>query len=136
MRIVNRAPSPSPVSTHPPNHHEVTQVQLNFDFYIVEGKPAHLIGDKAYDHDPSEAALAAQGVEMTAPHRQTPMRATTHDIHPLPRHGARRKVEGFFATLPWQPRMLTRWEYYPTNFLAFVQLASFLIFFMQFPDTF
>ena len=26
--------------------------------------------------------------------------------------------------LQWQRRIVTRWEYYPNNFLGFVQLAS------------
>jgi hypothetical protein len=37
------------VSTHAANHHEVTLVQLSFDFYMIEAKPENLIGDKAYD---------------------------------------------------------------------------------------
>jgi hypothetical protein len=39
------------VSTHAVNHHEVTLVQLRFDFDLIEAKPAHLIGDRAYDSD-------------------------------------------------------------------------------------
>jgi hypothetical protein len=31
------------VSTHAANHHEVTLVQLNFDLYMLEAKPEHLI---------------------------------------------------------------------------------------------
>ena len=29
----------------------VTWVQLSFDFYMLEAKPEHLIGDRAYDSD-------------------------------------------------------------------------------------
>jgi hypothetical protein len=33
-------------------------------------------------------------------------------------------VERFFAWIQWQHRLLVRWEYNPTNFLGFVQLAA------------
>ena len=32
-------------------------------------------------------------------------------------------VEQFFAWIQWQRRILVRWEFYPKNFLGFVQLA-------------
>ena len=49
LAIVNRQGLPLSVSTHAANHHEVTLVQLGFDFYMLEANPAHLIGDRAYD---------------------------------------------------------------------------------------
>ena len=49
-------------------------------------------------------------------------------------HGSAKqwKVERFFAWLQWQRRIVTRWEYYPTSFLGFVQLAFLLILFKRF----
>ena len=47
-------------------------------------------------------------------------------------YARRWKVERFFAWLQWQRRIVTRWEYYPNNFLGFVQLASLLILFKRF----
>jgi len=47
MAIVDRHGLPLSVSTHAANHHEVTLVQLSFDFYMIEARPEHLIGDKA-----------------------------------------------------------------------------------------
>jgi transposase len=41
-------------------------------------------------------------------------------------------VERFFAWVQWQRRILVRWEYYPQNFLGFVQLACLLILFKRF----
>jgi transposase len=64
--IVDRHGLPLSVSTHAANHHEVTLVQLGFDFYMLEAKPDVLIGDKAYDSDPLDANLRQQGVEMIA----------------------------------------------------------------------
>jgi hypothetical protein len=52
------------------NHHEVTLVQLSFDFYMLEAKSEHLIGDCAYDSDPLDAALAEEGVNLISPHRK------------------------------------------------------------------
>ena len=49
VAIVHRHGLPVSVSTHAANHHEVTLVQLSFDFYMIEAKPENLIGDKAYD---------------------------------------------------------------------------------------
>ena len=51
MAIVDRHGLPLAVSTHAANHHEVTLVQLSFDFYMIEAKPENLIGDRAYDSD-------------------------------------------------------------------------------------
>ena len=42
MAIVDRHGLPLSVSTHAANHHEVTLVQLSFDFYMIEAKPQNL----------------------------------------------------------------------------------------------
>ena len=69
MAIVDRHGLPLAVTTYAANHHEVTLVQLTFDFYMIEAKPDNLIGDRAYDSDQLDAALRAQGTEMISPHR-------------------------------------------------------------------
>jgi len=51
LAIVDRQGLPLSVSTHAANHHEVTLVQLSFDFSMLEAKPEHLIGNGAYDSD-------------------------------------------------------------------------------------
>lgn len=51
LAIVDRHGLPLSVSTQATNHHEVTLVQLSFDFYMLEAKPEHLIGDRVYDSD-------------------------------------------------------------------------------------
>ena len=43
LAIVDRHGLPLSVSTHAANHHEVTWMQLSFDFDMLEVKPAHLI---------------------------------------------------------------------------------------------
>ena len=48
------------MSTHAANHHEVTLVQLSFDFYMIEAKPQNLIGGRgkreAREEDRQDAA--------------------------------------------------------------------------------
>jgi transposase len=123
MAIVDRHGLPLSVSTHAANHHEVTLVQLSFDFYMIEAKPENLIGDKAYDSDELDVSLKKQGVEMIAPHRSN-RKLKTQDGRRLRRYERRWLVERYFAWLHWKCRILIRWEYYSENFLGFVQLAS------------
>jgi transposase len=122
---------PLSVSTHAANHHEVTLVQLSFDFYMLEAKPEHLIGDRAYDSDGLDEDLMQDGVNMIAPHRST-RKLKTQDGRHLRRYQRRWLVERFFAWLQWKRRLLVRWEYYATNFLGFVQLASITLLLKQF----
>ena len=132
MAIVDRHGLPLAVCTHAANHHEVTLVQLTFDFYMIEAKPQNLIGDKAYDSDPLDEQLKAEGIEMIAPHKSNRVRAPTQDGRRLRRYQRRWIVERFFAWMQWHRRLLTRWEYYPRNFLGFVQLAAMCILLKQF----
>lgn len=132
MAIVDRHGLPLAVSTHAANHHEVTLVQLSFDFYMIEAKPQNLIGDRAYDSDPLDETLRDDGVEMIASHKSNRKKRKTQDGRRLRRYERRWIVERFFAWIQWQRRLLVRWEYYAVNFLGFVQLASIVILLRQF----
>jgi transposase len=132
MAIVDRHGLPLAVSTHAANHHEVTLVQLSFDFYMIEAKPENLIGDRAYDSDKLDEELRRDGIEMIAPHRSNRVSRRTQDGRRLRRYERRWLVERFFAWLQWQRRLLVRWEYYAQNFLGFVQLATISILLKQF----
>lgn len=132
MAIVDRHGLPLAVSTHAANHHEVTLVQLSFDFYMIEAKPENLIGDRAYDSDKLDEQLRDDGIEMISPHRSNRKKPRTQDGRRLRRYERRWLVERFFAWLQWQRRLLVRWEYYAQNFLGFVQLASINILLKQF----
>ncbi len=123
MAIVDRHGLPLAVSTHAANHHEVTLVQLSFEFYMIEAKPESLIGDRAYDSDKLDEELRRDGIEMISPHRKGRTKAKTQDGRRLRRYERRWIVERFFAWLHWQRRLLTRFEYYAHNFLGFVQLG-------------
>lgn len=132
MGIVDRHGLPLSVSTHAANHHEVTLVQLSFDFYMIEAKPEKLIGDRAYDSDKLDEDLRKDGIEMISPHRSNRKKRKTQDGRPLRRYERRWLVERFFAWIQWQRRLLVRWEYYAANFLGFVQLASISILLRRF----
>jgi transposase len=132
MAIVDRHGLPLAVTTHAANHHEVTLVQLTFDFYMIEAKPDNLIGDRAYDSDKLDAQLRAEGVEMIWLHCSTRIKKKTQDGRRLRRYERRWIVERFFAWMQWQRRLLVRWEYYSSNFLGFVQLAALCILIKQF----
>lgn len=133
MGIVDRNGLPLAVSTHAANHHEVTLVQLSFEFYMIEAKPEKLIGDRAYDSDKLDEELRAEGIEMIAPHRNNRLeRNKTQDGRRLRRYQRRWLVERFFAWLQWHRRLLVRWEFYAANFLGFVQLASIVILLKRF----
>src|SRR3990170_6226326 len=79
MGIVDRHGLPVAASTHAANHHEVTLVQLSFDFYMIEAKPENLIGDRAYDSDKLDEELRNDGIEMIAPHRSNRKKRKTQD---------------------------------------------------------
>ncbi len=133
LAIVDKEGLPLAVSTHAANHHEVTLVQLSFDFYMVEAKPEKLIGDKAYDSDYLDNELKKDGIDLIAPHRSNrKLSNKTQDGRSLRRYRRRWKAERFFAWLQYKRRLITRWEYYPHNFLGFLQLASTLILLNQF----
>ena len=89
--------------------------------------PKRLIGDRAYDSDPLDKALAAQGIELIAPHRRGRVKPRTQDGRPLRRFKRRWKVERLFAWLHNYRRIVTRYEYKLENFLGFLRLAGFMI---------
>ncbi len=132
MAIVDRHGLPLAVTTHSVNHHEVTLLQLTFDFYMIEARPENLIGDRAYDSDKLDAELHEHGTEMIAPHRSNRVRKATPDSRRLRRYERRWIVERFFARIQRQRRLLVRWEYHPTHFLGFVQLAALYILLKRF----
>jgi transposase len=131
LAIVDRHGLPLSVSTHAANHHEVTLVQLSFDFYMLEAKPEKRIGDRASDSDGLDQTLQREGVELIAPHRSN-RTLKTQDGRSLRRYARRWIVERFFAWLQYKRRLLVRWEYYPSNFLGFVQLACIVMLLKRF----
>lgn len=89
---------------------------------FLRALPKRLIGDKAYDSDPLDAAVAELGVEMIAPHHPR-RRRKTQDGRPLRRYRRRWKIERLFAWIFRSRRLVTRYEQKAENFLGLLQLA-------------
>ena len=124
MGIVDRRRLPLAASAHAANHHEVTLVQLTFDFYMIEAKPKNLIGEEVHDSDKLDEELRQRGIEMIAPHRTYRRR--------LRRSQRRWLVERFFPGFSGTAGSWFAGRYYAQNFLGFVQLACTLILLKQF----
>jgi transposase len=88
-------------------------------------KLQRLIGDRAYDSDGLDEALADQGIEMITLHRRG--RKKTHDGRKPRRYKRRWKIERLFAWLDNYRRLVVRYKRYAENFLGFVRLACVLI---------
>ena len=127
MAIADATGLPLAVCTSSASPHEVTLVQQTLDARFVDDLPERLIGDKAYDSDPLDATLAAQGVQMISPHRSNRKKPKTQDGRPLRRYKRRWKIERLFAWLQNFRRLVTRWERKAQNFLGFVQLGCIII---------
>jgi transposase len=106
----------------------VKLVERTLDERFTPEAPLWLIGDKAYDCDRLDEKLAAEhGIELIAPHRASRKKAATQDGRTLRRYRKRWKIERLFAWLQNFRRLLNRFEYYPENFLGFVQLGCAVI---------
>jgi transposase len=84
-RVLLRMESASP--------HEVTLVDATIQARFTEDPPQRLIGDRAYDSDPLDAALQEQGIQMIAPHRRNRKKPKSQDGRPVRRYRRRWKVE-------------------------------------------
>jgi len=72
--------------------------------------PERIIGDKAYDSNPLDAAMAATGIRMISPNREGTRR--TQDGRELRRYKRRWKIERMFAWLGFSRRLVVRYEVY------------------------
>ena len=98
MVIADVSGLPLAVHTDSAGPHEVTLVQATLNEIVTVGQPRRIIGDRAYDSDPLDNSLAAQGIEMIAPHRRNRKRKATQDGRPLQRYRRRWKIERLFDT--------------------------------------
>jgi transposase len=131
MAVADRAGLPLAACTSSASPHEATLVQPVLAARFVRTLPARLIGDKAYDSDPLDAVLAAQGIDMIAPHRRNRTTPKTQDGRTLRRYRRRWKVERLFAWLGTFRRLVVRYERHADNFLGFVHLGCILILLRQ-----
>ena len=127
MVIADAAGLPLAVHAASASPHEVTLVEATLAQTLTLGGPRRLIGDRAYDSDPLDQRLAAQGIEMIAPHRSNRSKPPTQDARVLRRYSRRWKIERLFAWLNKYKRVLVRWDRMAEHFLAFVHLACAMI---------
>ena len=118
-----------PVSVHAASAspHEITLVGETLAAGFASGEPERLIGDRAYDCDPLDVALAERGIEMIAPHRRNRKKKKTQDGRKLRRYKRRWKVERLVAWLTNFRRLVVRYERRAENYLGFVQLGCVII---------
>jgi transposase len=127
MVVADRSGLPVSVHAACASPHEVTLVGATLEASFVEDKPERLIGDRAYDSDPLDAQLKAEGVEMISPHRKGRKKPTTQDGRKLRRYKRRWRVERLFAWLGNFRRLVVRYERQAENYLGFVQLGCVII---------
>ncbi len=90
-------------------------------------EPERLIGDRAYDSDPLDEALAERGIEMISPHRRNRKKPKTQDGRKLRRYKWRWKLERLFAWLGSFRRLVVRYERRVENYLGLVRLGCIVI---------
>jgi transposase len=128
MAITDRHGVPVSVHVASASPHETRLVRPTLDQTFAPHPPEILMGDLAYDSDPLDQQLQQDyGIDLIAPHKSNRKRPRTQDGRALRRYCRRWKVERFFAWLHNFRRLVTRWEYYESNFLGMVQLACILI---------
>lgn len=123
MAVADAAGLPLAVYAESASPHEVTLVRETLLQSLTSGRPERLIGDKAYDSDPLDEELRAEGIELIAPHRSNRKKAPTQDGRPLRRYKRRWKVERLFSWLQKFRRIATRFDFHDENFLGFVHLG-------------
>lgn len=127
MVIADASGLPLAVHTASASPHEVTLVEATLAETVTVGRPRRIVGDRAYDSDPLDQQLAAQGIELIAPHRKNRVRPATQDGRALRRYRRRWKIERLFAWMNKYKRTLTRWDRCHERFTAFVHLAFSMI---------
>ena len=70
MALADASGLPLGVHATSASAHEVTLVEATLAANCAGEEPERLIGDRAYDSDLLDEALAERGIEMIAPHRR------------------------------------------------------------------
>lgn len=128
MIMVDAKGLPIAVNTGNASPHESTLVEPLFDFMVTVDFPEKLIGDKAYDSDKLDAAMAEKGVEMISPHRANRKPENkTQDGRQLRRYKRRWTVERTIGWLQNYRRLCIRWEKSTAMFQGFIHLTCSLL---------
>lgn len=112
--------------------HAVTFVEPTLQARFVPERPRRLIGDWAYDSNPLDERLAAEGIQRIAPHHRIRKKLRTKDGRPLRRCRTRWKAERFFVWLQNFHRLVIRYERHLANDRGFVHLACIVVLLRRF----
>ena len=127
MVICDRESLPVAIHVGSATPHEVTLVEQTLASRLTKAAPVHLVADRAYDSDPLDKQLKAQGIDLISPHRRGRVKPKTQDGRKLRRYVRRWKIERLNAWLQNYRRVATRYEHALANFVGFVHLACILI---------
>jgi transposase len=126
MIAVDAKGLPVAVNTGSASPHESKLVEQLFDFMISVDHPELLIGDKAYDSDKLDEAMAQRGIEVIAPHRSNRKPENkTQDGRKLRRYKRRWTVERTISWLQNYRRLCIRWEKSTVMFQGFLHMTCF-----------
>lgn len=81
---------------------------LSIDFYMIEAKLKHLIGNRGHDSDQLHEQPRENGIDMISSHRKSRTKRKTQDGRRLSRHERCWLVERFFASIQCKRRLLAR----------------------------
>jgi len=127
MAISDASGFPIAVHVDSATPHEITLVAKTLAKRFTKAAPRRIVGDRAYDSDPLDTTLKERGIEMISPHKSNRRKARTQDGRPLRRYRKRWKAERLYAWLQNFRKIVTRYEYYASNFLSFVLLGCMMI---------
>lgn len=128
MVLVDARGLPVAVETMSAAPHESRLAQGLFDFMLTTQMPLRVIGDKAYDSDALDQALAQEGVELIAPHRSNRKSENiTQDGRPLRRYKRRWIAERTISWIQNFRRLCIRWEKTTPLFQGFLHLGCTLL---------
>ena len=127
MVIADASGLPVALHTDSANPHEIKLVQATLNAIVTVGRPRRIVGDRAYDSDPLDEALAGQGIELVAPHRKNRKKAPTQDGRMLSRYKRRWKIECLFAWPNKFRKVIPRWELCAERYRGLVYLAFCMI---------
>ena len=132
MAMADRSGLPLAACAASASPHEVTLVAPTLDSRFVDDLPQRLIGDRAYDADPLDAALAQLG------HRDD--RATSPRTVTVPKRKMAVHCDAIGGVGRWNASLLgsaisgvlvVRYERHALNYLGFVHLGCILILLRQ-----
>jgi len=127
MALADRHGLPIAIHIAPAAPHEVTLVEATLASRFVVEAPQRVIGDRAYDSDPLDEQLRAEGIELIAPHRSNRVKPATQDGRKLRRYQRRWKIERLNAWLQNYRRVLVRYDRIAENYLGWLHLACIIL---------